>query len=60
MNADYFEEVHKLSYTDEYRYKLLIQGTRRILKEKKKVGIIQKMKHKWITNKKEIKAGTWK
>ncbi|EHB65996.1 hypothetical protein [Paenibacillus lactis] len=59
MNKKYFEEMRKFSHDDEMRYKLLIQGVKRVLEERKQgrrklTHILDSRKRK-----KNLQAGKW-
>ncbi|HEY2491749.1 MAG TPA: hypothetical protein VGI33_02315 [Paenibacillus sp.] len=59
MNANFFEEIQKLSHTDEFRYRLLIQGMRRLLRVKKEEGMVKKLKDKWLAGTRKVEAAPW-
>lgn len=59
MNKNYFEEMRKFSHDDEMRYKLLIQGVKRVLQERKQgrrklTQILDSRKRN-----KNLQAGKW-
>lgn len=41
---EFFKELHQINREDEFRYKMLMQGLRRILDEKKKGKLRNKLK----------------
>lgn len=59
MNKNYFEEMHKLSHDDEMRYKLLIQGVKRLSEDRKRGRnkLIQVLK--FPQRKKDMQAAKW-
>ncbi|MGG1634609.1 hypothetical protein BK120_04835 [Paenibacillus sp. FSL A5-0031] len=60
MKPDFFQEVHKLGYDNEWRYQLLIRGLRNIQEEKKTQGFFKKLERRFVNKYKKIKVSAWK
>ncbi|GKS11777.1 hypothetical protein YDYSY3_27770 [Paenibacillus chitinolyticus] len=59
MNKNFFEEMHKLSHDDEMRYKLLIQGVKRLLEDRKRGRNKLMRVLKFPQRKKDMQAAKW-
>ncbi|MBP1989130.1 hypothetical protein [Paenibacillus eucommiae] len=56
MNDNFYEELHNLKHEDEMRPKVLMQGIKRILEEKKEESLLKR----WLQRKKKIEPSRWK
>lgn len=51
VNEHFYKELQQLSYEDELRPRLLIYGVKRILEQKQKKNLLQKMFHTKVQTK---------